>query len=409
MEIKIVYKKVDELKAYENNPRDNDKAVEAVANSIREFGFKVPLVITEDNVIVTGHTRLKASKYLGLESVPCIIASDLNEDQIKAFRIADNKTSELSDWDFELLDEELANIDIDMSQFGFEKLLEEIPEEEIKDDDFNEDDVISDNPYSKPGDIFVLGKHRLICGDSTDPEVVKKLVDGNIIDLVLTDPPYNCDYEGSDGQKIDNDALPDEVFRDLLANAFKNMFAHCRDGANAFVFHRDIEGVNFQGGFKGAGFKLAQMWIWKKNSATFGRGWAHYQHEPIMVGWKEGAPHYTTGDRTLTTILEYDKPKHNDLHPTMKPIELMAFLIKEGSKPNEKILDLFGGSGTTLIAAEQTNRVSFLSELKPKYADVIVKRYLRYKSSYEGCFLIRAGEQIPLENIDDYHIEILPE
>ena len=187
------------------------------------------------------------------------------------------------------------------------------------------------------------------------------------------------------------------------------MFAHCRDGANAFVFHRDIEGVNFQGGFKRAGFKLAQMWIWKKNSATFGRGWAHYQHEPIMVGWKEGAPHYTTGDRTLTTILEYDKPKHNNLHPTMKPIELMAFLIKEGSKPNEKILDLFGGSGTTLIAAEQTNRVSFLSELKPKYADVIVKRYLRYKSSYEGCFLIRAGEQIPLENIDDYHIEILPE
>lgn len=409
MEIKIVYKKVNELKAYENNPRDNDKAVEAVANSIREFGFKVPLVITEDNVIVTGHTRLKAAKYLGLDTVPCIIASDLNEEQIRAFRLADNKTAELADWDFELLEEELAQIEEDMSKYGFPKIEEEFDDEDIKDDEFNEDDFVSENPYSKKGDIFILGNHRLICGDSTSEETVNKLVEDNVIDLVLTDPPYNCDYEGSDGQKIDNDKLPDEAFRDLLLKAFVNMFNHCKDGANAFVFHRDIEGVNFQRGFKNAGFKLAQMWIWVKNSATFGRGWAHYQHEPIMVGWKEGAPHYVTGDRTLTTILEYDKPKHNDLHPTMKPIELMAFLIKEGSKPKDKILDLFGGSGTTLIAAEQTGRIAFLSELAPKYVDVIVKRYLRYKSSYEGCFLIRDGEQIPLFQIEDYHVEMLPE
>lgn len=409
MEIKIIYKNVNELKAYENNPRDNDKAVEAVAASIREFGFKVPLVITEDNVIVTGHTRLKAAKYLGLDSVPCIVASDLNEEQIRAFRLADNKTSELSSWDFELLEEELANLDLDMTQFGFEKLLEEIPEEEIKDDDFNEDDVITDNPYSQKGDIFLLGKHRLICGDSTSEEVVNKLVEDTAIDLILTDPPYNCDYEGSDGQKIENDKMSDEDFRDFILKAFKNMFAHCKDGANAFVFHRDIEGVNFQGGFKNAGFKLAQMWIWVKNSATFGRGWAHYQHEPIMVGWKEGAPHYVTGDRTLTTVLEYDKPKHNDLHPTMKPIELMAFLIKEGSRLGEKVLDLFGGSGTTLIASEQTGRIAFLSEITPKYTDVIVKRFLRYQGSYDGCFLIRGGEQIPLSDIPDYHIDILQE
>ena len=194
MEMKIVYKKVSELKAYDNNPRDNDKAVDAVAASIREFGFKVPLVITEDNVIVTGHTRLKASKKLGLETVPCIIASDLTEDQIKAFRIADNKTSELSDWDEDLLSEELANIDLDMSQFGFDDI--QVEEEiEAEDDDFNEDDVITDNPYSKPGDIFLLGNHKLICGDSRSKEVVNNLVEENIIDLVLTDPPYNCDYE----------------------------------------------------------------------------------------------------------------------------------------------------------------------------------------------------------------------
>lgn len=401
MEMKIVYKKVSELKAYDNNPRDNDKAVDAVAASIREFGFKVPLVITEDNVIVTGHTRLKASKKLGLETVPCIIASDLTEDQIKAFRIADNKTSELSDWDENLLSEELANIDLDMSQFGFDDI--QVEEEiEAEDDDFNEDDVITDNPYSKPGDIFLLGNHKLICGDSRSKEVVNNLVEENIIDLVLTDPPYNCDYEGSDGQKIENDKMSDADFKQFMLEAFSNMYEHCKDGANAFVFHRDIEGVNFQGGFKGAGFKLAQMWIWVKNSATFGRGWAHYKHEPIMVGWKEGAPHYVTGDRTLTTILEYDKPKHNDLHPTMKPIELMAFLIKEGSRPGDKILDLFGGSGTTLIAAEQTGRISFLSEITPKYTDVIVKRYLRYRGSTEGCFLIRDGERIALSDIEDY-------
>ena len=414
MEPKLLqYELVDteKLIPYANNSRTHtEEQIAKVMASIKEFGFINPILITEDYVITAGHCRLIAAQRLGLKQVPCIKENYLTPAQRKAYVIADNRLALDAGWDEELLKIELSDLQaqaFDLSVTGFDegelKDLFEV-EDEAEDDEFNEDDVISENPYSKLGDIFLLGRHRLICGDSTDPEVVNKLVDGNVIDLILTDPPYNCDYEGSDGQKIENDKMSDEDFGALMLNAFTNMFAHCKPGANAFVFHRDIEGVNFQGGFKGAGFKLAQMWIWEKNAPTFGRGWAHYQHEPIMVGWKEGQAHYTTGDRTLTTILKFDKPKHNDLHPTMKPVELMSFLIKEGSVIKDKILDLFGGSGTTLIAADQLDRTAFLSELMPKYADVIVKRYLKYAQKYDDCYLIRDGEKIPLSEIEEYKI-----
>lgn len=380
MKPEIIYLPLSEIKPYENNPRYNESAVDAVAQSIKEFGFKNPIIVDKHKVIIAGHTRYKASQQLGLEEVPCIIASDLTDKQAKAYRLVDNKVGELAEWDFLKLGKEITGLpEYDFEGFGFD--LQEIEdkldlEKELVDDEYEIPETIETKV--KKGEVWQLGRHRLMCGDSTDPEVVKKLVDGNIIDLVLTDPPYNCDYEGSDGQKIENDKMSDADFKQFMLEAFSNMYEHCKDGANAFVFHRDIEGVNFQGGFKGAGFKLAQMWIWVKNSATFGRGWAHYKHEPIMVGWKEGAPHYVTGDRTLTTILEYDKPKHNDLHPTMKPIELMSFLIKEGSRPGEKVLDLFGGSGTTLIACEQLNRQCNMMEYDEKYASVIVDRWEKF-------------------------------
>ena len=403
--------KVEKLIPYVNNSRTHtEEQIQKVMASLQEFGFINPIIISEDYVITAGHCRLLAAQRLGYTEVPCLKESYLTPNQRKAYVIADNRLALDAGWDEQLLRNELEDLKsqaVDLTITGFDE--DEIAdlfevEDEAKDDDFNEDDVISENPYSKTGDIFLLGKHRLICGDSTDPEVINKLVEDNKIDLVLTDPPYNCDYEGSDGQKIDNDKLPDEVFRDLLLNAFKNMYDHCKKGANAFVFHRDIEGVNFQGGFKGAGFNLSQMWIWEKNAPTFGRGWAHYMHEPILVGWKEGAPHYTSGDRTIKTILKFDKPKHNDLHPTMKPIGLFSFLIKEASRINENILDSFGGSGTTLIAADQLNRRAFLCELMPKYADVIVKRYLKYAQKYDDCYLIRGGEKTPLSEIEDYRV-----
>ena len=349
-ELKIVYLPIDSLKPYEKNARQH-KAVDVavIKKSIEEFGMCDPIGIWGDkNIIVEGHGRLLALKELGYTEVPCIRLDHLTDEQRKAYALTHNRSAELSAWDFDILDEELKALEdeFDLDALGFTELMPE-DEPEVTDDDFDEDVFLTETPESKLGDLYILGRHRLICGDSTKRENVDLLMNGEQADFILTDPPYNCDYEGSDGQKIDNDALSDEEFGELLSKAFKNMFTHCRDGANAFVFHRDIEGVNFQGGFKGAGFKLAQMWIWKKNSATFGRGWAHYQHEPIMVGWKEGAPHYTTGDRTLTTILEYDKPNHNDLHPTMKPLDLLGYLIQEGSKKGDLCVDLFGGSGST--------------------------------------------------------------
>ena len=402
---------VEKLIPYVNNSRTHtEEQIQKVMASIKEFGFINPILITEDYVITAGHCRLIAAQRLAMKQVPCIKENYLTPAQRKAYVIADNRLALDAGWDEELLKIELSDLQaqaFDLSVTGFEE--DEIAdlfevEDEAKDDEFNEDDVISENPYSKTGDIFLLGKHRLICGDSTDPEVIDKLVEKEAIDLVLTDPPYNCDYEGSDGQKIENDKMTDEDFREFLLKAYKNMYDHCKKGANAFVFHRDIEGENFQGGFKRAGFNLSQMWIWVKNAPTFGQGWAHYQHEPILVGWKEGAAHYVTGDRTLKTVLYYDKPKHNDLHPTMKPVELFSYLIKESTRRGNNILDSFGGSGTTLIAADQLDRKAFLCELMPKYVDVIVKRYLKYAQKYDDCYLIRDGEKTPLSEIEDYRV-----
>lgn len=397
----IVKKNIAEIKPYENNPRHNETAIDAVASSIKEFGWKQPLVIDKDNVIVVGHTRWLAAKKLGLSEVPCLIASDLTDEQIAAYRLADNKTNELATWDFEKLKTELESIsDIDMSQFGFEEL--EASLDDVKDDEFDEKGAISETPYSKKGDIFILGNHHLMVGDSTLKDDVDKLCEDRSVDLVLTDPPYNVDYEGQDGMKIQNDKQSDEDFYNFLLSAFKNMFEHTKPGGVIYCFHADTEGLNFRNAFKNAGFKLAECLIWVKNSLVLGRQDYQWRHEPCLYGWKEGAGHYFVDDRTQDTILEYDKPRNNNLHPTQKNIELVSKLILNSSRKDETILDLFGGSGTTLIAAEQLGRKTLMMELDEKYADVIVKRFITLKHSVDGCFLIRDGNKTSLNEIKDY-------
>ena len=397
----IVMKNIAEIKPYENNPRHNESAIDAVASSIKEFGWKQPLVIDKDNVIVVGHTRWLAAKKLGLSEVPCLIASDLTDEQIVAYRLADNKTNELATWDFEKLKTELESIsDIDMSQFGFEEL--EASLDDVKDDEFDEKGAISETPYSKKGDIFILGNHRLMVGDSTLKDDVDKLCEDRNVDLVLTDPPYNVDYEGQDGMKIQNDKQSDEDFYNFLLSAFKNMFEHTKPGGVIYCFHADTEGLNFRNAFKNAGFKLAECLIWVKNSLVLGRQDYQWRHEPCLYGWKEGAGHYFVDDRTQDTILEYDKPRNNNLHPTQKNIELVSKLILNSSRKDEIILDLFGGSGTTLIAAEQLGRKTLMMELDEKYADVIVKRFITLKHSVDGCFLTRESNKTPLREIQDY-------
>ena len=402
--LNVIHLKVSDLIAYENNPRKNDDAVDAVASSIKSFGFKVPVIVDSNNVIIAGHTRVKACKKLGITEVPCVIADDLTEDQIKAFRLADNKTSELAEWDLDKLSEELKFIEMDMSQFGFEDLEQEL-DREVLEDEFDENEAVSENPYSRKGDIFILGNHKLMCGDSTINDDVKKLVDGKQVDMIFTDPPYNVNYEGSTGMKIQNDKQKDEDFYNFLSSAFNNMFECVKPGGVIYCCHADTEGLNFRTAFKNAGFKLAECLIWVKNSLVLGRQDYHWRHEPILYGWKEGAGHYFVDDRTQDTIWEYNKPKSNNLHPTMKPLELVGKAIKNSSKRNECVLDLFGGSGSTLIACEQIQRNAFLMELDERYVDVIVKRYLRFIQSYEGCYLIRDGEKIPLESIKDYQVE----
>ena len=397
----IVMKKIAEIKPYDNNPRHNEAAVDAVASSIKEFGWKQPLVIDKDNVIVVGHTRYLSAKKLGLSEVPCLIADDLTEEQIAAYRLADNKTNELATWDFEKLKAELEGIsDIDMSQFGFEEL--EASLDDVKDDNFDEEGALSETPYSKRGDVFALGSHRLMVGDSTLKEDVDKLCEERSVDLVLTDPPYNVDYEGQDGMKIQNDKQSDEDFYNFLLSAFKNMYEHTKLGGAIYCFHADTEGLNFRNAFKSAGFKLAECLIWVKNSLVLGRQDYQWRHEPCLYGWKEGAAHYFVDDRTQDTILEYEKPRNNNLHPTQKNMELVSKLILNSSRKGETVLDLFGGSGTTLIACEQLGRKALMMELDEKYADVIVKRFITLKHSADGCFLIRDGIRTPLSEIEDY-------
>ena len=367
-----------DLKPYENNPRKNDDAVKYVAESIKEFGFKVPIVIDKDNVIVAGHTRYKAAKKLGMTEIPCIIADDLTDEQIKAFRLADNKVAEKAEWDFDLLNTELDDIiDLDMELFGFEDALQDDAEEAVE-DEFEVE--LPAEPKSKLGDIYQLGDNRLMCGDSTVLEDVEKLMGGVQADMLLTDPPYNVNYEGKtkDKLKIKNDKMDNDNFRQFLIDAFSNADMVMKPGAVFYIWHADSEGYNFRGACFDVGWTVRQCLIWNKNSMVMGRQDYQWKHEPCLYGWKEGAGHLWASDRKQTTVINFDKPTRNDMHPTMKPIPLFDYQIKNNTKGGDVVLDLFGGSGTTIMACEQNGRPGYSMEYDPRYVDVIVDRWEKF-------------------------------
>lgn len=374
----IIEKQLTEIKPYGKNPRKNDEAVKYVAESIKQFGFKVPIVIDKNGIIVAGHTRYKAAKKLNLTEVPCIVADDLTDEQIKAFRLADNKVAEKAEWDCDLLSEELDTLfDFDMAVFGFEEDVMAEETEAIEDDYEGE---LPEEPKSKLGDIYQLGNHRLMVGDSTIITDVEKLMGGELADMLLTDPPYNVNYEGKtkDKLKIENDEMDNDSFRQFLVDAFSNADAVMKPGAVFYIWHADSEGYNFRGACFDVGWTVRQCLIWNKNSMVMGRQDYHWKHEPCLYGWKDGSGHLWASDRKQTTILNFDKPTRNDLHPTMKPIPLFDYQIKNNTKECDVVLDLFGGSGTTIMACEQNNRKAYVMEYDPRYADVIIDRWEQF-------------------------------
>jgi len=407
----IVYMKVEDLQLNARNPRFNDKAVDTVAKSIEKYGFKNPLIVDTNNVVYCGNTRLKAARKLGIEEVPCIIADDLTEQQIREYALLDNKTNEIADWDMELLEEELKELSLEEFDLDWEiPTIEE--EKEPQEDEYDVDNTIEDmeEPRCKQGEIWKLGRHTLMCGDSTNPEDVKKLMAEEAADMVMTDPPYNVAISNSKGMKIENDDMDNEDFKEFLLKAFENLEASLKEGGAFYVWYASRNHIPFEAALKEHGLTVRQQLIWNKSSFVFGRQDYHWKHEPCLYGWKEGASHYFVDDRTQSTIIEdknidlkklkkeellklleeiysdkvsttvidEDKVIVNSLHPTMKPIRLIARLIKNSSRPGELVLDLFGGSGSTLIACEQIDRRCKIVEYDPKYASVIIDRWEQF-------------------------------
>lgn len=376
MQVKTV--SIDQIKPYENNPRNNDDAVDAVANSIKEFGWQQPIVVDNGGVIIAGHTRYKAAKQLKLKEVPIVVADNLTEEQVNAYRLADNKSGELATWDDDELQEELDKIlDIDMTDFGFD-LETELEDDEVIDDDYEEE--VPEEPKSKLGQVYQLGRHRLMCGDSTKPEDVKKLMNGVQADLLITDPPYNVNYEGKQDSKmtIKNDHQEADNFYKFLLAAFTNAKDNMKAGAAFYIWYASSEAVNFNRSAVDAGLSVRQELIWAKNQMIIGRQDYQWQHEPCLYGWADNGSHSWYSDRKQTTILNFDKPQRSDLHPTMKPIPLFDYQIKNSSKSGDIVLDLFGGSGTTLMACEQDGRNAYLMEFDPRYVDVIIDRWEKF-------------------------------
>lgn len=375
----IVNKTLDEIKPYEKNPRYNDDAVPAVQASIKEFGFKVPIVVDSDNIIVAGHTRYKAAKKLKLKTVPVIIADDLTEEQIKAFRLADNKVGEIATWDDGLLAQELDEIlDIDMSEFGFEiGGIDDTDENEAEEDGF--DEPLPEEAEAQVGDVYKLGNHLLMCGDSTCPEDIKVLMGESSADLLITDPPYNVSYKGRTSEQltIQNDNMSEDSFRKFLTQAFIAADSVMKPGAVFYIWHADKEAYNFRGACADMGWKVRQCIIWNKNSMILCRQDYQWKHEPCLYGWKEGT-HLWASDRKQTSVIDCKRPVKSKIHPTMKPIGLFDYQIKNNTKQGDIVLDIFCGSGTTIMACEQNGRVARCMELDPRYVDATIQRWEQF-------------------------------
>jgi len=374
---------LSDLIPYINNSRKHsDNQVAQIAASIKEFGWTNPILVDGDNGIIAGHGRIMAAKKLGMTEVPVIELAHLSKEQRKALIIADNKLALNSDWDTNLLAIELKDLqdlgfDLNLTGFDGDELANLLTLDQIDGlTDENSVPETPEEPKTKLGDIYILGNHRLMCGDSTSIESVEKLANG-LVDILVTDPPYNIAYEGGSKKReqIKNDEMADDQFRQFLTDAYIAANAVMKAGAVFYIWHADTEGYNFRGAAKDMGWKVRQTLIWNKDNSAFGRSDYHWKHEPCLYGWKDGAAHLWASDRKQVTVIECKRPSKSDLHPTMKPVELMEYQILNNTKGMDVVLDLFGGSGSTLIACEKLGRQARLMELDPKYCDVIVKRW----------------------------------
>lgn len=394
--------KINSLIPASYNPRKKlkpgDAEYEKIKNSITEFGYVDPIIVNSDMTIIGGHQRWSVLKALGYDEVDCVVI-EIDKTKEKALNIALNKVT--GEWNKELLADlikDLQSLDYDVSMTGFEppeidELFNDVHSKDVKDDKFDLDKALDDEAFVKSGDVWLLGRHRLMCGDSTKPDNISILMNGKKANLCITDPPYNCSYEGGTGMRIMNDNWSDsQKFYQFLLDAFKNAYGSMADGAAIYVFHSDAEKVNFFNAVVNAGFHYSTTCIWVKNALVIGRMDFQMRHEPIIYGFKDTAKHKFYGDRKQTTVWEFDKPVKSKLHPTTKPLALMGYPIGLSSQENGIVLDLFGGSGSTLIAAEQMNRIGYLMELDPVYASVIVRRYAAFKGSIDEIKVIRDGK-----------------
>lgn len=402
-EMKMV--STSKLIPYVNNARTHSQEqVNKLRGSLREFGFINPVIIDSDFNVIAGHGRLMAAKEEGIEEVPCVLVDYLTEAQKKAYILADNRYAQDAGWDEELLRleiESLEGMDFDVSLTGFNEdeiadLFADSESTGAEDDDFDLSDALEKASFVERGDVWVVGRHRLMCGDATSPEDVATLMDGKKANLIITDPPYNVAFESSDGLSIKNDKMENDKFYEFLLAAFKNMAEHLEKGGSAYVFHADTEGLNFRKAFIDAGFHLSGCCIWVKNSLVLGRSDYQWQHEPVLYGFLQNGKHYWSKNagRSQTTIWNFDKPKKNKNHPTSKPLDLLAYPIGNSSQENAIVIDTFGGSGSTLMTCEQTNRICHTMELDEKYASVILRRYVEDTDDADNVYVIRNGEKL---------------
>ena len=393
---------INKLIPYINNARTHSvEQINKLRSSLREFGFINPVIIDKDYGIIAGHGRVIAAKEEGIEKVPCVLVDYLTETQKKAYILADNRMALDAGWDEELLKLEIEALqgeafDIGLTGFDEKDLADlfKMDEGDVKDDDYDLTAALEKAAFVEKGDVWVVGRHRLVCGDATNEDDVAKLMDGKKANLILTDPPYGVSFKSSSGLTIQNDSMKNDEFYIFLLAAFKNMVAHLEPGGGAYVFHADTEGLNFRKAFIDAGLHLAGCCIWVKNSLVLGRSDYQWQHEPVLYGFLQNGKHKWFSDRKQTTIWNFDKPKRNENHPTSKPLDLLAYPLKNSTQANAIVLDTFGGSGSTLMACENSNRICYTMELDEKYASVILRRYVEDTGDKENVYVIRDGVKI---------------
>ena len=395
---------LSKLVPYVNNARTHSpEQLAKLRSSLREFGFINPVIIDRDFNVIAGHGRIAAAKEEGITEVPCVFVDYLTEAQKKAYILADNRMALDAGWDEELLRIEIeslqgADFDVSLTGFGADEIADLFDgdgEKDVKDDDFDLSAALEKAAFVERGDIWTVGRHRLLCGDATSAEDVAALMDGKKANLIVTDPPYNVAFKSGSGLSIQNDSMENGEFYTFLYNSFQNMAEHLEKGGAAYVFHADTEGLNFRKAFVDAGFHLAGVCIWVKNSLVLGRSDYQWQHEPVLYGFLKNGKHPWYSDRKQTTIWNYDKPKRNKNHPTSKPLDLLSYPISNSSQENAIVLDTFGGSGSTMMACEQTNRICHMMELDEKYASVILRRYVEDTGDSENVYVVRGGEKIP--------------